>query len=281
MVRTIILAGYFSMMSYLQVTGKLNQYINPRYQYLTIMTMVFALILAIIQLISWVKEDSANNQESDCQHDGHDHGGNSFISKITKYSLVSLPVLVVFLLPTVNLDASIVEAKGFNFPVSKDSTSFGDIEQQYLKPNTHIFFNDNDYETLMKKDMAKYKNQESLEMTDDNYLELMELIYNYPQEFVGRKIKLKGFVYNEPQTNKTFLFRFGILHCVADSGVYGLLLDNGKTQTNHWENNQWITIEGTIDTEFYEPFSQNLPRINVTSAKEIESPSNEYVYRLF
>lgn len=280
MTRTIILTGYFAMMSYLQVTGKLNQYINPKYQYLTIMTMVFALVLAVIQLIVWVKEPEQTAKEPHCSVVGHHHGGSKWWQKLLTYGLVSLPVAVVFLLPTVNLDASIVEAKGFNFPISKDSTSFGDIEQQYLKPNTHIFFNDTDYEDMMNKDMAKYKNVQEIKLTDDNYLEVMGLIYNYPKEFVGKAISLTAFVYNEPKSQKSFLFRFGILHCVADSGVYGVLVDD-DFRSKKIENNQWVTVKGVIDTEFYEPFGQNLPKIEVTNTTKVAAPKNEYVYRLF
>lgn len=281
MVRTLILAGYFAMMSYLQVTGKLNQYINPEYQYLTTMTMVISLVLALIQLVDWVKEEP-NHEHQTCGGENHHHGGGSRLSRGIMYGLVSLPILAVGLLPTVNLDASIVSAKGFNFPISKDSTSFGDIEQQYLKPNTHIFFNDEDYEELMSKDMEKYQDKNAdLVMTDENYLELMELIYNYPQEFIGRKLTIKGFSYYEPQSKHHFLFRFGILHCVADSGVYGLLLNDEENQLAGISDNQWLEVNGTIDTEFYEPFSQTVPRLSINNVSKITPPTNEYVYRIF
>ncbi|WEG73033.1 TIGR03943 family putative permease subunit [Vagococcus intermedius] len=281
MLRTWILAGYFMMMSYLQTSGKINQYINPKYQYLTKMTMCFAMFLAIIQLIKWVKEgqkDTESHSHEGC--DEHHHGAESKISRIGMYFLVSLPVLVVFLLPTVNLDASIVEAKGFNFPISKDSTSFGDIEQQYLKPNTHIFFNDEDYDKLMQHDLKEYINQDTIEVTDNNYLKVMELIYNYPQKFVGKKIEFKGFVYNDPTKETFFLFRFGILHCVADSGVYGLMIDrNGLDK--EYKANTWLTIRGTIDTKYYEPFSQVIPMVKADKVTVTSNPSNEYVYRIF
>lgn len=280
--KTLILAGYFSMMSYLQVTGKLNQYINPQYHYLTTMTMVISLVLALIQLIDWVKEEDKESSEGCRSECDHIHSGSSVWSRLLMYFLLSLPILAVFLLPTVSLDASIVAAKGFNFPISKDSTSYGDIEQQYLKPNTHIFFNDGDYDALMSKDMKKYEDRsQKLVMTDDNYLELMELIYNYPQEFIGRELSLKGFLYFEPQSQKYFLFRFGILHCVADSGVYGLLLNDEKQRLSGVQNNQWLELTGTIDTEFYEAFSQTIPRLSVESMTKITAPTNEYVYRLF
>ena len=52
-------------------------------------------------------------------------------------------------------------------------------------------------------------------------LEIMELIYNYPSQFAGKRISYKGFVYNSKREESVdqFVFRFGIIHCVADSGV--------------------------------------------------------------
>ena len=53
-------------------------------------------------------------------------------------------------------------------------------------------------------------------------MEIMELIYLFPDEFSGRNITYTGFVYNEPgHDGYQFLFRFDIIHCIADSGVYG------------------------------------------------------------
>ncbi len=55
-------------------------------------------------------------------------------------------------------------------------------------------------------------------------MEVMEVIYDYPDQFAGKTIELTGFVYNDPNNKDSqFLFRFGIIHCIADSGVYGLL----------------------------------------------------------
>ncbi|QIL46240.1 TIGR03943 family protein [Vagococcus coleopterorum] len=280
MTRIIILAGYFVMMSYLFVTNKLNQYINPRYQYLIIMTLVLALILTLVELFKWAKEDSVENdglhEHENC---GHNHGGTSPLGKAMSTVLLILPIIVVLFFPSVSLDASVVTSKGFNFPVSKDSTSFGDIEQQYLKPNTHIFFNDEDYEAMMKKDFEELGDLTEVVLNEDNYLQVMELIYNYPQAFAGKPIKLNGFMYNEPKTGKQFLFRFGVLHCVADSGVYGLLLDSESDLV--YPDNQWLSIEGVIDSQYYEPFGQTLPTVKVEKTTKISPPKNEYVYRLF
>ena len=40
MLRFLILSGYFELVMYLQVSGKLNQYINIHYSYLAYISMV-------------------------------------------------------------------------------------------------------------------------------------------------------------------------------------------------------------------------------------------------
>ena len=45
MLRFLILSGYFELVMYLQVSGKLNQYINIHYSYLAYISMVLSLSL--------------------------------------------------------------------------------------------------------------------------------------------------------------------------------------------------------------------------------------------
>ena len=43
----------------------------------------------------------------------------------------------------------------------------------------------------MNRLLDKYTKDQKIVITDTNYLELMEIIYNYPSEFIGKKIQLK------------------------------------------------------------------------------------------
>ena len=56
------------------------------------------------------------------------------------------------------------------------------------------------------------------------------------------KISYDGFVYHAAQDdrNEIFLFRFGIIHCVADSGVFGLRVELPEQTVT--ENDQWLHI---------------------------------------
>ncbi|WP_165003783.1 MULTISPECIES: TIGR03943 family protein [unclassified Enterococcus] len=282
MIRFLILSGYFELMMYLQVSGKLDQYINVHYRYLAILSMILSALLALVQLYLWVKDGKGNSHEKDPEqlHD-HEHGLSKPYQRVIAYVLLALPVIVGTLFPTVSLDTTIVEAKGFNFPVSKESVGDPEMQTQYLKPDTSIYFNKSDYLDQMNELKEKYGDKQTIKITDENYLEVMELIYNYPSEFIGKNVSYEGFVYRTPEKEKEdiFLFRFGIIHCVADSGVFGLLthLPEGMTV----KNDEWYKIEGTIQSDYYQPFKREIPTVVVTKAVKIEAPKNQYVYRSF
>ncbi|EPN3661475.1 TIGR03943 family putative permease subunit [Enterococcus hirae] len=287
MIRFLILSGYFELMMYLQVSGKLDQYINVHYRYLAILSMILSALLALVQLYIWVKSDSVKgkkqvDEEVHHHHDhDHDHGLTKPSQRVIAYVLLALPVIVGTLFPTVSLDTTIVEAKGFNFPISKESVGDPEMQTQYLKPDTSIYFNKSDYLDQMKKLKEKYDDKQLIKITDENYLEVMELIYNYPSEFIGKKISYEGFVYKTPDGEKedNFLFRFGIIHCVADSGVFGLLTH--MPEGTNVKNDEWYKVEGTIHTDYYEPFKRDIPVVEVNTLTKIEAPKNQYVYRSF
>lgn len=287
MIRFLILSGYFELMMYLQVSGKLDQYINVHYRYLAILSMILSALLALVQLYIWVKSDSVKgkkqvDEEVHHHHDhDHDHGLTKPSQRVIAYVLLALPVIVGTLFPTVSLDTTIVEAKGFNFPISKESVGDPEMQTQYLKPDTSIYFNKSDYLDQMKKLKEKYDDKPLIKITDENYLEVMELIYNYPSEFIGKKISYEGFVYKTPDGEKedNFLFRFGIIHCVADSGVFGLLTH--MPEGTNVKNDEWYKVEGIIQSDYYEPFKRDIPVVEVNTLTKIEAPKNQYVYRSF
>ena len=44
----------------------------------------------------------------------------------------------------------------------------------------------------MTRELAKYKGRETIQITTENYMEVMELIYLYPNDFVGKKVTYTG-----------------------------------------------------------------------------------------
>ena len=153
------------------------------------------------------------------------------------------------------------------------------MTNQYLKPETSSYFSKSAYEKEMRTAADKYLSQDSIHITNENYMEVMEAIYDYPDEFEGKTVQFTGFVYNDPShANSQFLFRFGIIHCIADSGVYGLLT---KGNTRQYEDNTWITAKGKLVNHYHKELKQNLPTLEIDSFTKVDKPENPYVYRVF
>ena len=271
MIRFIILFGYFSLTLYLYISGKLNQYLNLHYSYLAYITMALSLFLAIVQAYICFKRLKE-----------HSHL-QSFSAKLASFALLSLPLLVGFTFPTVTLDSQTVSAKGYYFPLSEGTDKAIQASEgtssQYLKPDTSRFYSKTAYEKIVRKSADKYLAQSSIVITDDNYLEVMEAIYDYQNEFEGKEIEFTGFIYNDPShSDSQFVFRFGIMHCIADSGVFGLLTIGN---TNHYDNNTWVRVKGKISNRYHKELNQVLPTLEVQSFIKVDKPENHYVYKEF
>lgn len=271
MLRFLILVGYFEMTMYLYVTGKLDQYINLHYSYLAFLSMILSFVLAIVQLIVWMKEMKV-----------HSHL-QTRTAQLSSFALLLIPLGVAWLFPTVSLNATTVAAKGYHFPLAEGVNGQTQEQEgttvQYLKPDTSTYFTKKAYQEEMRKVAKQYLDKDVININHDNYMEVMEVIYDYPDEFVGKTVEMTGFVYNDPDNPKQqFLFRFGIIHCIADSGVYGLLTSG---QTEHFPNDTWVKARGVIKITYHTSLGQSLPSLELTDLSQIKKPENPYVYRVF
>ena len=88
MLRFLILSGYFELVMYLQVSGKLNQYINIHYSYLAYISMILSFILAVVQLIVWMKQMKVHSHLS------------GRVAKVASIAFLAFPVLTGLLVPT-------------------------------------------------------------------------------------------------------------------------------------------------------------------------------------
>ncbi|TCD46563.1 TIGR03943 family protein [Streptococcus sp. X16XC17] len=271
MIRFLILAGYFETTMYLYVSGKLDQYINLHYSYLAFLSMILSFILAMVQLVVWMKQIETHS---------HLHKKSA---KFASIALLLFPLGVAWLFPTVSLDSTTVAAKGYHFPLADGADAQTQDQEgttvQYLKPDTSTYFTKSAYQKKMRKVADSYLEQNTIQITTENYMAIMEVIYDYPDEFVGKNIELTGFVYNDPDhNNQQFIFRFGIIHCIADSGVYGLLT-TGNSQT--FADNTWVKASGTLKMNYHASLKQTLPTLELKNYQEIQEPDNPYVYRVF
>lgn len=280
MIRGLILNCFAYLIFHLHTSGDISKYINMKYSYLSLSAGIALALLSLVQIVILLKEDSKN---TDCTHDHCDHNHSKedkWYKKLIVYPIFAFPIITGLFLPVATLDSNIVHAKGFHFPIYNEGKGDPYAQQQFLRPDTSVYYGEEAYQELINEDKKKLINKNSIVLNDKNYLKGMETIYNFPGEFDGKEIEFTGFVYNDSESidkNQLFVFRFGVIHCIADSGVFGMLVDmpNGTKL----ENDQWITVKGKISTIYYQPFKTNIPYVKVESWSKQTTPEEQYVYR--
>lgn len=278
MLRTIILIGLTYLFIHLHASGDISKYINMKYSYISYTAIYILAVFTFISIYFYMKEDPHDHQhcDDDC---GHSHEENTWWKKAITYGVFIFPILTGLFLPVSTLDSNIVEKKGFYFPVYAEGDP--DSQRQFLQPDTSVYYGEEGYDKIMSTALKKLLKKDKVILNEDNYLMDLEAIYNYPGQFTGKEVTITGFSYrtNELADNQKFLFRFGIIHCIADSGVFGMLVE--LPQGVNPKNDEWLKVSGKLETIYYQPFKKTIPILKVTSWKKISPPEDPYVYRQY
>lgn len=279
MIRSLILIGFTYLLFKLHLTGDISKYINMRYSYLSATAGYALLVLTIVQIFMMNKD----SKEANCDHEhcGHNHSKEDmWYKKLIVYPVFFFPIVSGLFFPIATLDSNIVKAKGFHFPIYDTKDPF--FQQEFLRPDTSIYYGKDDYDKIMQSEKKKYVNHKDLKLTDQNFLNAMETIYNFPGEFEGGELSFKGFVFHDPDSNnknQVLILRFGVIHCIADAGVFGMLVD--LPDGVNLKNDDWINVKGQISTTYYPSFKTNIPVLKVDQWSKTTAPKDQYVYRQF
>lgn len=278
MVRLFILLGLTFLFMHLHASGNISKYINMEYSYVSQIAIYILAIFTLMGSYLYLKE--GDQEECEECHQGHDHSHeNKVWKKILTYSLFLIPIFTGLFLPVATMDSNIVEKKGFHFPVYDDTDEYS--QHQFLQPDTSLYYGKDDYLTLMDQSLKSLVEYNRIHLTDENYLTDLEAIYYSPGKFTGKQITLTGFSYNSEDVakNQVFLFRFGIIHCVADSGAFGMLIEFPEGMNP--KNDEWYSVTGELETIYYQPFKKTIPILKVSSYNKTVEPKDPYVYRQY
>ncbi|MBO8176234.1 MAG: TIGR03943 family protein [Bacillus sp. (in: Bacteria)] len=298
--RAMILAGFAIFFIQLHLTGDITKYINPKYDMMSKWAAGILVILFFIQLPRiWEKHDHHHEHcHSGCTHD-HGYSG-SLSKKLISYSIIIFPLITGFTLSPTVLDSSIAAKKGTvltqgnkknvdqtsEINEGQDETDIGNSSSinsndqlsneeniQHQAPVTNEnYFTQEDYD----QEMEKLAQLDVIEMKNDIFASYYETISIDPKAFVGKKIKVSGFVYKEEgfTSNQLVISRFLITHCLADASIIGFLTE--MEQAGDIKQDTWLEIEGTLDVTTYNGIE--LPMIKTSKWKVIEKPAEPYVY---
>lgn len=289
-----LLLGLFTLyFANLHITGDISKYVNPKYDSMSKIAAIIFLILTLIQLTRmWQKKHSHHVCSHGCDHD---HGNSHWsLKRVVGFAIVAFPIITGFTLQPATLDSSIAANKGFLMSqgskkedvesLSKDSL-LKDADSLVEKENIDIYSYDdnialpnNNYlsEEEYDEKFRLLQESETIPMTEDMFSSYYGEINDNPQSYVGKKIKMSGFVFKEDgfANNQLVISRFLITHCIADASIIGFLSEFKGADTI--KDDTWVEIEGVLEVGEYDGYE--LPIVKVASLNIIDEPSEPYVY---
>ncbi|MFJ5717759.1 TIGR03943 family putative permease subunit [Neobacillus sp. NPDC093127] len=301
--RAAILLGFSIYMLVLTLTGDILQFIVPQ---LVIYVDIAALVLMIVSAFQFyiaflslkrpvIICECGHDHEHDHDHSHHhshlEHDENVFghhhthlfkksLSKdIFIYSLFLLPLLLGFLLPNQAQSSSLAGSRGMNLGgLATQNQAKGALvelegnEDPALKKMFKTNVYDKDYAKL---GMVLYK-QDVIEMKDKWFIEKLQSMNNFVDNFQNKEIKIKGFIYREDglSSDQFIIARMGMTHCIADISPFGIIAE--ADSPDQFANDSWVTITGKISKTTFN--GQTVIKIDVEKTEPAAAPSVQYVY---
>lgn len=117
---------------------------------------------------------------------------------------------------------------------------------------------------------------------DENFLVIMEALWEHTDSYLGYELEMLGFVYEDPLlgSDDFVLARLVMTCCAADAEVAGLLCR--YSERGGLTAGQWVTVRGRIGKmPYYNAAVReviDMPYLQVTETIPSEKPAQEYIY---
>ena len=118
--------------------------------------------------------------------------------------------------------------------------------------------------------------KEFIELNNHNYANVLKMVHEDIDTYIGQKIKFSGFIYRVYDLNQQqfVLGRNMIISSDLQTVVIGFLCEYKDAITI--KDNTWVEIEGKITKGIYH--GSDIPILEINSIKEIDKPEDEYAY---
>ena len=251
----IICLIYVALILYVKLTGNLGNYLAPQMQKYITWSVVPLLIIGLVICL------------------------NNHISYKFKFTdiVLLLPIVMIIFAGDGRLTTSLANNRNTLYKNTSNKVISNDEKQIENKdePNTNQEEQINEKPNEVEKKTEENNNEEIVtpeveydfstvdyDVSDESYAVLTEIL-TYPEMsgydinyFVGKKIRVKGFILKNLQFLSTEYFAIGkyiINCCAADAGFGGFIVEYDQSKI---EENTWYEIEGvfskTKDKEGYE-----------------------------
>jgi uncharacterized repeat protein (TIGR03943 family) len=315
-IRALILGGIAFYIAHLQLTSSLTLYIAPRMTIYVKLASLGLYLVAVIQIYHafrlWNRQGEDEEEGCGCEHEP---APQSLGRNLLVYGLFVIPLAAVFFTPDTTIGSSMAANKGFNLNAStiikqketqspsaevayasaNDSTNSSGTEAastpdaaspggSVSKPTSSssadaklekLFPGDEFTEAYAKLGMQLYK-QPVVEVQEKNYMETLTAIDLYLDNFIGKKLSIKGFVYRDDtlKADQFILGRFAVQCCTADALPYGVMVD--FPEANTYDKDTWLNMTGTVSKTTYN--GQEIILLKADKIEKIKPADDPYVY---
>jgi putative membrane protein len=154
---------------------------------------------------------------------------------------------------------------------AETDTSSDDTEARALD----ILFPTDEFTESYAKFGKKLVKQDLITVEDSLFIETLTTLDLYRTAFIGKEVKLSGFVYREDTMGKQQfgVSRFAISCCSADASPYGVMVKFGKADT--LATDEWVTVTGKLGTSLYNDIE--IIEIDADKIVKITAPEDPYV----
>lgn len=291
LIRGIILIGFMLLLFKLLLTHNITLLIAPkmiRFIYFTVLVLLTLGILLILRGTS----DQKHSYHCDC--DGEHSYPTSIGKSLFLYLLFIIPITTGFLFANNVLDSSVAMNRTIKLGASSQNTNqintIGNDQKKeksnFSSDTSNTNFSSNtknvlDYqpEPLTETEYSKLTNEllqsKKINMNDELYVPMLNIIQENLPNMIGKTVSTKGFVYRENtfMQNQIIVARFGITCCVADASVYGIM---AKGNVATIPTDQWVQLTGTIEQNQFD--GDSIPVLNIKQISKIAEPEQPYVF---
>lgn len=108
-----------------------------------------------------------------------------------------------------------------------------------------------------------------------NYTDALQAVHNNLDEYIGMKVSIVGYIYRlyDFEESQFVIARQMIISQDNQAVVVGFLCH--LNEASRYKDGTWVQIEGEITKGEYHG---DIPMIEIDNIKEVEVPSDEYVY---
>ena len=112
-------------------------------------------------------------------------------------------------------------------------------------------------------------------LTVDNYTDILKMVHDDLNTYIGQKIKFTGYVYRAPDfaENEFVLARNMIINNQSQTLIVGFLCNYDEIK--NYDDNCWIEITGEITKGNYHG---EIPVLKISQINKVAKPEEEFVY---